>query len=181
MQTKRPSSLVLCLTAALCMAGSVNAWAQWGWTDNTGKKVFSDMPPPSDVPDQRVFSRPAGSHRPASPTVTPEAPGAQGAASAPSATGSSPDKAAAELEAKKKQAEEAQRAKEEAKAKADVAQQAKARAENCQRARSGIATLDTGAPLRQMNDKGERVFMDEAQRSAEKRRLQTIMQSDCSR
>jgi hypothetical protein len=163
------------------MVGSVNTWAQWGWTDNTGKKVFSDMPPPSDVPDQRVFSRPAGSRRPTTAPVTADAAGSQGVAATPVGPGSTPDKAAAELEAKKKQAEDAQRAKEEAKAKADVAQQAKARAENCQRARSGMATLDTGAPLRQMNDKGERVFMDEAQRSAEKRRLQAIVQSDCSR
>lgn len=173
---------MLCVSAALGLLPCGSAWAQWGWTDSTGKKVFSDMPPPAEVPDSKVFSRPGGGTRPVASTPSVGPVGATSTTTAPSATpGGSPDKAAAELQAKKKQAEEAQKAKDQAKAKADELQKAKVRAETCQRAKDAMAALESGTPLRTMNAKGERVYMDENRRAAEKSRIQQAIQSNCAR
>jgi hypothetical protein len=150
------------------------AFAQWAWMDADGRKVFSDRPPPSDVPDARILTSPASKSGGAAlgkPTPPPSSPD-------PSASGSpKPDAAAKQLEEKKKQAEEAEKAKE----KLEQQQAAKVKAENCARAKTGLANLETGAPLRSMNSKGERVFMDETARNQEKIRLQQAVKNFCSR
>lgn len=163
------------LTLALMAAP---AWAQWQWLDASGKKVFSDLAPPSDVPDKNILSRPG------LPPVRKAAPDAA-KASAPAAPGvdapKAPDpaaaKKAAELETKKKQAEDAEKAKQ----KAEEQRAAAARADNCKRAQTALTNLNTGTPMRTMNAQGERIYMDDSTRQAEKLRLQTAVQQNCVR
>lgn len=174
--TRRLKSNLLSMLVLALMAAP--AWAQWQWLDVNGKKVFSDLAPPSDVPDKNILSRPGV------PTARKAASDAakEGAAGAPNVEAPKvPDpvatKKAAELEAKKKQAENAEKAKQ----KAEEQRVAAARADNCQRAQTALTNLNTGTPMRTMNAQGERIYMDDSARQAEKIRLQTAVQQNCTR
>lgn len=157
----RPATCVLLAMLALPLA----AQAQWQWIDGNGRKVFSDRPPPVDVPARNIVVRPPGSN--ALSSVSPQAPVPAVAASAPRVDRS--------LEEKARQAEDAEKAK-RAEAEAKVA---KAKQDNCARARQGLATLDSGIRVARVNGQGEREIMDDAARAAEQRRLQGVVQSDC--
>ncbi len=166
------------ILVALVCAWSAGAMAQWQWLDKDGRKVFSDRAPPQDIPEGKILKQPrfVPAARPASTSedVAPAAaaPAAATPASAPAASGK--DK---ELEKKKAQAE----AEEAAKKKAQEEKQAAARADNCKRAQQAKAGLDSGAPMKQTNAQGERVFLDEAGRNAESKRIQGIIDADCKR
>lgn len=156
------------LTAIVLLAISQLAFAQWQWVDNTGRKVFSDTPPPAGIPDKNVLQRP-GPRAPAAPVTE----SGEAAAAAPAAP--KPPAKDEQLEAKKRQAEAA----EEAKKKAEEARIAQLRADNCQRAQRAKATLDSGVRIATTNAKGEREIMDDTARAAETRRLNDIMRNDC--
>lgn len=143
------------------------AAAQWKWRDQNDKLVFSDRPPPSDVPDARILQRPGAGRAPAAAPApaTPQA--AEAAPKLPSQ-----DK---ELQERRQQAE----AQEAAKQAAQQEAQAKARADNCARARQSKTTYDSGVRIARTDAKGEREFIDDATRAAESRRLQGIIASDC--
>ena len=160
------------LLAALCLA-SASVMAQWQWIDKDGRKIFSDRPPPTDVPDSKVLKQPRMGAAVAAPVVAASEPASAPAAAA-SAAAAGKDK---ELEKRKAQAE----AEEAAKKKAEDDKRAKVRAENCERAKAAKATIDSGKPLRQANAQGELIFMDEAARNAELKRAQAIIDSDCKR
>lgn len=179
------------LLLAVACTWAMGAAAQWQWIDKDGRKVFSDRPPPQEISEKNILKQPGGT-RPtrATPPVAAPAEGAPGAAaaaptpaaSAPataakpaaSAAGSGKDK---ELEQKKAQAEAAEAAKK----KAEEQKLAKAKAENCTRARAAKATFDSGRPVTQSNAQGERIFLDEAGRAAETKRIDGIIASDCAR
>ena len=173
------------LAVGTLWAVSLAASAQWVWTDASGRKVYSDRPPPSDVPAKSIQRQPGGP-RPAAVPATDAPAAADGAAAAP--TGTTAAAAAksgagnlkisgkdAELEAKKKQAEEAEAAKK----KAEDEKIAQARAQNCERARRAMTTMQSGVRIQQMNAKGEREFLDDAGRAAETQRLQGVIAADC--
>ncbi len=167
--------LALALVCGLLVAGPVAA--QWQWQDSSGKKVFSDQPPPPDIPERNILQRP---HRAAAPAPAAAAPAAAAPASAASAKGaadaapklSGTDK---ELEERKRQADNAEAAKRKAQEEAA----ARARAENCNRARQAKASYDSGVRIARTNAQGEREYIDDAARAAETRRLQGIIASDC--
>lgn len=154
---------VLSLTL-LCTA----AQAQWTWRDKDGRVTASDLPPPRDIPEKDIISRPA-------PRATParNAPAADAAASAATATRAAPvDR---ELEARKKAAD----AEKAAQAKAEESLQAQRRGENCRRARAQITALENGQRMARVNDKGEREVLDDKGRAEELRRARDIVTSDC--
>jgi hypothetical protein len=159
---------------ALVLACSLPALAsaQWLWVDKDGRKVFSDQAPPSDIPAKNILKQPAGGAAAPAPasTATPVA----AAASRP-ASGLRPTGKDSALEDKKKQAEAA----EEAAKKAEEEKYAKAKAENCQRARQAKATYDSGQRIGRINAKGEREVLDDAQRTAEIKRIDGIIASEC--
>jgi len=155
---------VICLAACLY---ALTASAQWQWVDKDGHKVFSDMPPPADVPDKNILKRP-GSRGPGSvPSAATDA-----AESAPAAAPAGVDKG---LNEKKKQAEAA----EAAKRKAQEERNAQIRAENCARAQQAKAGVDAGGRMTRMNERGEREFMDESAIAAEQQRLQGMIDENC--
>jgi len=161
----------LALLGALACA----AWpaaAQWQWVDAQGKKVFSDTPPPPDVPPEKILRRPkepsvqdGGGNATPTPSASPAAP-----TSAASRPGIDPG-----LEEQKRRAE----AEEAAKQQAQQEHTAQLRQENCTRAQRSKATLTSGQLLSHTNEKGERGFMDEATRQAELQRIERIIASDC--
>ncbi len=161
--------------AAVCFAAS----AQWQWIDNDGRKVFSDRPPPAEIPDKNVLKRPgARVLPPTSKATSAENPGdaASGAVAAklPASAGK-PSALDKELEAKKKQAADAERAK----LAAEEERVARAKAENCNRARQTRTTYDSGVRIRHTNAAGEPEIMNDAARAEEVRRLQGVIERDC--
>lgn len=148
--------------------------AQWQWLDKDGRKVFSDRAPSADIAQKNILKQPGV----ARPAAAPEPTSTASATAAPAAplfpAGQGQDKA---LEAKRAEAEAAEAAKK----KAEEAKIAAARADNCSRAQRAKTTFESGKPLRQTNAQGELVFLDEAQRATELRRIQDIIASDCKK
>jgi uncharacterized protein DUF4124 len=163
------------LLLASVLAWSCSASAQWQWIDKDGRKVYSDRPPPAEVPEKNVIVQPGGARPGFQPNMAPAKSEGVGSASRPATSEPKPTGIDKDLEDRKKQAEDAEAAKK----KAEEEKIAKARAENCKRAREGKATLDSGIRVAQMNAQGERVIMDDAARAAETKRLQGIIDSDC--
>ena len=169
----------LVLLAFAC-TWSLGASAQWQWIDKDGRKVFSDRAPPLDIPEKSILKQPGGNlvgraaQRPAPSAGDSES----AAASAPklpaSAAAGGKDK---ELEERKAQAEAAEAAKK----KAEEEKIAKAKADNCTRARQARSTLDSGRPMMHTNAQGERVYLDEATRASESKRIDSVIASDCAR
>ena len=164
------------LLLGLTLTAAIAAQAQYEWVDKDGRRVFSDRPPPADIPAKNVLTQPRGARAPqAAPVAGPAASAsepASAAAAAPRPPAAGVDKA---LEEKKKQNEAAEAARK----KADEERAAASRAENCKRAMSAKATLESGMRMARVNDKGEREVLDDAQRAAELKRVNAIIASDC--
>jgi hypothetical protein len=166
----RLSAFCALVLAAGC-AFAPAAQAQWKWKDANGVVQYSDRPPPQGTADKDILQRPtARSGAPAAPAAS--APAA-GAAAAPAA--SQPGNAADD---RRRQAERDEAAR---KAKAEEERVAKVRAENCQRARGQLRGLEDGLRMARVDEKGERVVMDDKARAEETRRMREIIASDCAR
>jgi hypothetical protein len=159
-------SVLLAMATALICSGAA---AQWQWTDASGRKVFSDTPPPPGIPEKNILKR-AGLANPAPVATASSAAPAAVPAGAPQISGRDE-----QLEAKKKQAE----TQEQALKKAEADKQAKARQDNCERAKRSKTTLESGVRMATSNAKGEREIMDDAARGAEVKRINEIIQSSC--
>ena len=172
----KPHKLLL-LTVACTWA--VGASAQWQWLDKDGRKVFSDRPPPIEIPQKNILKQPGGTKAQAPAPVAADA--ASGAGAAP--TGA-PASAPAQTQAsgKDKQLEDAKAkadADEAAKKKAEADRLAKSRAENCTRARNAKQSLTSGGLISHVNAQGERGFMDDQTREAELKRADEVIASNC--
>lgn len=163
----------LLLIAVACLAASA-ASAQWQWVDKDGRKVFSDRAPPADVPEKNIRKRPGAKDTPVNLAAS-TASQPNGAASAPGAPAPQLSGVDKELLDKKKKAEEA----EAAKRKAEKERIQIAKLENCTRAKQIKANLSTNTRLFQINEKGERVLVDDAARAAELKRAQGFIDADC--
>lgn len=155
--------------------------AQWAWTGEDGRPIFSDRAPSTNVPEKRIFKRPGparlnpgteqaaseGADTPSAKTASP----AQPAASAPQT--SALDKELAERKKKAEQAQAEQRKLEEERVR-------KLKADNCERARQAQRTLESGVRMSRTNAQGEREILDDADRAVETKRLQGIMATDCT-
>ena len=156
------------LLLLLACAAPVLAHAQWQWVDSAGRKVFSDRPPPADVPPANILRQPGA--RPSAAPAAEATAAAPAAAPAPRVSGK--DKL---LEEKKKQAEAAEAEKK----RAEAERIAKLKAENCTRAQQARATLTSGQRVAITNAKGEIEFMDDATKAAEVKRVEGVIASDC--
>lgn len=169
--------------AALALAASLPAHAQYQWIDGSGRRVFSDQPPPPGTPQKNILKQPAA--RPAAPapaadeaessaTDSTAAPAAAPQASTPQAAAPTAQDKALQEKLKKAEAEEA------AKKKAEADRLAAQKAENCKRAISAKALLDSGQRIMQSDGKGGRSFMSPEQRAAETKRIEEVMRNDCN-
>lgn len=175
MKLSRPILFLVACTLSLAAA------AQWQWVDKTGRKVYSDRPPPADIPEKSILKQPAGARSTPVAAPAPPAAGASAAAGAASAAARAAASAPkltgkdAELEAKKKQAE----AEEAARKKAAEDKLAADRAQNCERAKGNLKMLQSGRRMQQTNAKGEPEIMTDETRAAETKRTQDIINQDC--
>ncbi|MFN7695762.1 MAG: DUF4124 domain-containing protein [Burkholderiales bacterium] len=163
--------LKLLLLISLCLPLVASAQTQWSWRDAQGRVQFSDRPPPAGTPDKDILSRPASAN--ARVQVVPVNQPVAAPASAPARPASSAVERSAANDKARKQREE------EAKMKEQMQRQAELRAENCKSARQSIAVMQSGERVARMNEKGERVFMDDAERLEGLRRAQQVAASEC--
>jgi len=160
---------ILICALLLVFSGLSPALGQWLWLDASGKKVYSDQGPPSDVPESRILRSPnAGASPPVVAGTEPPAAPASAAAVKPSGKD-------AQLEARKKQAEQEAAAQRKAEAERERALQN----ENCERLRASTGLIDSGVRVRHMNANGEPEILDDAGRAKEKQRLQGLIDSQC--
>jgi hypothetical protein len=169
--TRLPYRLGYLLLAVAASLISTSALAQWQWVDGSGRKVFSDTPPPAGTPDKSILKRPGAA---VSLVNTSQETGTAPAKATPPAVPKL-NTADRELEAKKKQAEEAELAKK----KAEEEKVAMARAANCERANRAKATMNSGIRIATTNAKGEREIMDDKARAAENQRLDEAVRTNC--
>lgn len=155
------AGLLLLVTAAPVQA-------QWTWRDHGGQINASDRPPPRDIPEKDILSRP----QPARALSSAPALAASATAPAASAPVGALERA---VEARKQAAQQEQAAA----AKAEEERLTTARAENCRRARSQQAALESGQRMARMNDKGEREILDDKGRADELRQARSVVGSDC--
>ena len=164
----RPALRLLLISTALALAATA-AQAQWKWRDKTGQVNASDRPPPMEVPEKDILSRPT----PEAVRRVAAAPAASAASVAAPAPGKGPLER--EVDARKRQAEQEQAAK----ARAEEEKLAAQRSENCRRARGHVAALESGQRMARTNEKGEREVLDDRGRADEMRQAREVIASDC--
>jgi hypothetical protein len=172
------------LALAACLAcGAAQATGLWKWRDANGRITVSDQPPPREIPDRDILERPAARNPAADATGAANRPPAapRPAAASPAGPAASGPAARIDPELEARRRADAAKGREAAKAAPPEDPQTAARKrENCERARGLLATLDSGQRMARLNDKGERVVLDDAARAQEARRARDVIASDCS-
>lgn len=144
--------------AALFVTTAANAGI-YQWKDENGKTVFSDKPPvgAARLPRKTESETPAPA-----PTAAPAA---------------APQKTTADREMEfRKRTQESQEKAEKAQKEQTAAA---AKKDNCERARRYLQTLESGERVSLRDDKGERYYMEDAQRQQEISKARQTAQTDC--
>lgn len=160
--------------AAIALCASPLALAQYEWLDHNGRHVYSDQLPPADIPEANILKAPRA-QAPRQVQEADEQQDRQLAVSSGAAEAASDAQDSAELEQKKQELDAA----EQARAAAQEKEQQAMRADNCQRAQQSKRTLESGMRMARVNDAGERIVLDDAQRAAELARANEIIASNC--
>jgi hypothetical protein len=160
------SSFKRALLAATLTACSLThgAPAQYVWLDEKGIKQYSDMPPPSSVPTNRILKHPG-----ARLTDTSAASETTAAAAIPEPT--TAEKNAEFRKRKLEQAEKEKKAAEETKLAAD-------KARYCERAQEYNKFLNSGERISRTDKNGERSYLTDEQRAQEQRDTRRMLE-DC--
>jgi type IV secretory pathway VirB10-like protein len=178
------------LLATLLAASALSALAQWSWRDANNQVVFSDLPPPPSVKPSQILRQP-GANAPVALVAPPpsepaapagaSAPAAQPVPAAPGATplpapGAPKSMADREMEFRKRtqDREAAERKAAETEARASQL------AQECQRSRGYLRSLEDGIQIVRDDGQGNRNYINDAQREAEKQRLRDAIGRNCS-
>jgi hypothetical protein len=152
------SFIFLLLLAAVASVASGQAYK---WRDASGRIQYSDTPPPPGAKDVQQLRKSA----PASSASTP---GATGSATAKSVTDQ-------DAEFRKRQVE-----KQEADAKqAKAAEEAELNARNCATAKGQLAAVETGGRLVRLNERGERITLEDSERERAKQEAVKAVETWC--
>lgn len=155
--------LMLCLT--------LPASAQmYKWVDSNGKVQYSDKPPPSNIKSDKLHDP-----TPAPAASAPAASEGKGGAKKDAAKAGPKTVAEQEQAFRKRQLDAAKAQEDEGKKQAEE----RDRAENCKRAKAALASLQLGGRQSRMDEKGERVFLDEQQIAQETARAKQIAATAC--
>jgi len=164
-QARLAAALLCAAFAAMVTAPHAAAAPAFKWRDASGRIVYSDLPPP---PGARVtlLAAPAGSATGVSST-TPAAPQEPRPASWVEREKASRQKAMERAEAEREQAE--------------LARQAEERTRLCEEARAGLRTLESGVRLTMIDERGERVVVDDAERARRTEAMQRAVADHCGK
>jgi hypothetical protein len=163
--------LLLALGLALFVALPASA-QMYKWVDSDGKVHYSDKPPPSNIKAEKLRT-PA----PASAPAASEVKGAAQKDAAKDAAKTGPKTPAEQEQAfRKRQLDAAKAREEEGKKQA----QALDKAENCKRAKASVTSLQMGGRQVRIDEKGERVFLDDQQIAQEMAKAQQDVAAACN-
>ena len=155
--------------AILLLCCTLPASAQmYKWKDANGKWQYSDTPPPGNVKAEKL----RGSTGPAEPP--PAADEKSGAAKDASKSG--PKTAAEQEQAFRKRQLDAAKANE---ANEKKLADAKLLEENCRRNRQALAGFEAGGRQSRVDEKGERVFLDDSQIAKEAEKARQAIATTC--
>jgi len=152
----------------LCLALPASA-QMYKWVDSNGKVQYSDKPPPSNIKSEKLRD-------PAPAASAPAASEGKGGAKKDAAKTEPKTVAEQEQAFRKRQAGAAKAQEEEGKKQAE----AREKAENCKRAKAALTSLELSGRQSHIDEKGERVFMDEQQIAQEKARAQKEITTNCN-
>jgi Domain of unknown function (DUF4124) len=156
------------LGLALCVALQASA-QMYKWVDSDGKVQYSDKPPPSNIKTEKLRD-------PARAASAPAASEGKGVAQKDAAKAAPKTAAEQEQAFRKRQLDAAKAQQEEAKKQAG----ARDRAENCKRANAALANLQIGGRQMRIDEKGERVFLDDQQIVQETAKAQQEAAAACN-
>ena len=147
------------IVVAVALALSPAALAQlYKYVDKDGKTVYSDQAP-TNVESKQI-----------------SVPRSSAPAAAPAAAG---NKSALEKDKELEKTREA--AREKQKKSAEEAKQAEAAEQKCRQLREAYQTYAEGGRIQKLNDKGERILLDDAQIEAERNRTRREMEEACKK
>ena len=145
------------------------------WKDKNGITRYSDTPPPSNIKLETLGAKKGvkpTAATPVTPVAAPQAPADNEAAKdSPPVPGSADEEAAA----KRQSNAEAEKNNKLEKEKQDAA-----KAENCKAAKSNLASYEQGGRVYKMNEKGERVYLDENDFKAGREKAQQEINENCN-
>ncbi len=173
---KRITAMAAAL-AILSLSGS--AFAQYVWLNDKGVKQYSDMPPPTSVPDSRIVKAPGVAARTPSlaPLGDPVVGGIEGeAVGNPAVSKMKIPMTTVEknMDFQKRKIEQAEKDKKAAEEKQMAADKSK----NCERARDYQKALDSGQRIARTDKNGERAYLNDMQRAQEAKDTRKIL-GDC--
>jgi hypothetical protein len=154
-----PAIAVLCASAAQAQV--------YKCLDSNGRVVYSQNPCPPSM-KKEAMSR--GGIPPASAVAPADA-------AAGKASKSGPKTQAEQEQAFRKRQQDAAKASKDAEQKTAEAQ---AKEQNCRTARQRLAQFEIGGRISQINEKGERYYMEDAQIEAEKARARADVSQFCN-
>ena len=142
----------IALAIAVLLAATVANAEIYQWKDKNGKIVYSDIPPVGNVSDQKTISSDSANSTTAQKTAADR-----------------------EMEFRKRQKASQENSEKTQKDQASTVE----KQENCANARRYLATLESGERVALRDDKGERYFMDDAQRVQETAKAKQALQTNC--
>jgi len=154
----------------LCLALPASA-QMYKWVDSNGKVQYSDKPPPSNVKAEKL-------REPAPAPSAPAASESESKGDAKKDAAKAGPKTAAEQEQafRKRQLDAAKSQEDQAKKQAE----AREKQESCKRAKAAVTNLELGGRQMRMDEKGERVFLDDQQIAQELARIRQIAATACN-
>jgi hypothetical protein len=158
-----PRGLRIFAGISLLAAVSV-AQAQYVWVDSKGVRQFSDRPPPTDVPLNKIIKAP---NLPKAALIPTEAPAAA-AASASAAASDPKAKLPQTLAEKNAEFKKRQKEKEEQEEKlVKEREQKKAKDETCAAIRAQKAQMESGDRVSRTDKNGEKSYLTDQERAAQ--------------
>jgi hypothetical protein len=164
--------------ALVILNSGIAAHAQYVWLDEKGRKQYSDMAPPANIPKSRILQEPGTAVRSVSQTTS----AASTEKDENSVNSGSPSvKAKAPMTIAEQNAEFQKRRIEQADKEKKAAEKTKSdadKAKNCDRARVYNRSIESGERLARTDQSGERYFLSDDQRAQESRDVRRILE-DC--
>jgi len=180
-----------------------SAAAQWQYKDEKGQTVFSDQPPPASVKRSDIIKGPPGfdakpvegassktvkgpsASRPNYDATAAATPTANAATVTTAGTPAAGDKKADDkpLTTAEKELEYQKRKKAEAEAQAKSeaeAQAARDKQQACNMSRESLRSLESGIRMMTVNEKGERIPMDDEERNKRTARAREAVAKSCA-
>ena len=147
----------------------------WKWLDAQGRTVYSDRPPPAGArisqlkaPDGRI---PAGVS-----STTPAGPLANSASEPAGAAPSASSWVERERQSRQRAAERNETDAKQAQASQLLADRQRA----CKDTRAGLEMLESGVRMQAVDDKGEPIALDDAERSRRAQTLRRVLSENCT-